>query len=127
MFRSLSDLKIDLSDLASSIVGIDRCLVEPGKYRAIVSKRMQLNSLCPEIEASVRVKLVSHEAVDAFLESIIKYKYAQNKTKDDQQRDARRERSRKNSLEYRSPPKPSRASHRAENGRGRSEQSASWR
>ena len=41
MFRLPSDLRIDLSDL-SNIVGIDGLLVE--RRRAVVSKRMRLNS-----------------------------------------------------------------------------------
>ena len=124
MFSLPNDLKIDLSDL-SSIIGIDGFMVEPGRCRAVVSKKFRLNSQDgPEIEASVGVKLVGSEADDGLLESITKYNDEQNKIKDDRRRDARRERSRKNSFEYRSPPKPPRTSHRASNGRGWSEQKA---
>ena len=122
MFSLPNDPKIDLSDM-SSIVGIDGFLVEPGKYRAVISKKFQLNQDGPEIEASVGVKLVGHEADDGLLESITKYNDKQNRIKDDRRRDAR-ERSRKNSFEYKSPPKPPRTSNRASNGRGWSEQKA---
>ena len=124
MFSLPSDLKIDLSDL-SSIVGIDGFLVEPGRCRAVVSKKFRLNSQDgPGIEASVGVKLVGPEADDGLLESIAKYNDEQKKIKDDRRRDARREGSRKKFLEYRPPPKSPRASSKAPNGRGWREQKA---
>ena len=124
MFSLPSDCKIDLSDLSSIVDGF---LLESGKHRVAISKKFRLNQDGPEIEASVGVKLVGLETDAGLLESITKYNDEQKKIKDDRRRDARRERSRKNSFEYKSPPKPLRTSYRASSGRGWHEQKASWR
>ena len=74
MYRLPGDFKIDLS-------------VEPGKYRAIVSKRMRLTSPDdPEIEASIGVRVVYPDAANKLLSAIAQYE--DNKTQDDRQRDA---------------------------------------